>query len=388
MASPSRLAKQHDFIKNALSRGATKAAVAYELRVPVSTLKSYISSTDLDTVVATPQAADFEVTLEDKLKIRLAELEARARKSKNLDVQHELVLDEIRGAINASDIRFEPPTLDTAKLLHPHVQVALLSDTHAGEVVDAAGVDGMNEYNWTIMEQRLINWREALLSYKEYRPFEISELQLWVLGDMCSGSNHPEIVETNEYSAAEQGVRMGFLLGQLVESLVEHYPKITVYAVVGNHPRVANKPASKQVFNNFDWVAYKIMEQHLANYTSVTCKVPMGGFVVAEVAGLNYLLFHGDGIRSTMPGVPWGGVMRRVNELSKLYAQRDIKLHGFAVGHFHQSANVQNILMNGSIKGIDEYSKKNFGSGEVPTQLIAWFDEAKHRLTDVSRINP
>lgn len=388
----SKLAQHHDYIRTALEEGLNKRKIADLLVVAPSTVKDYINSCpDLRDIK--PPVAEFyesmvdEVSDTDKLKRQLADLEARARKVKTLDVQHEIVLDEIRASIASADVRFEPPALEPAGQFHRHVQAALLSDLHGGEVVDINGMDGLNEYNWAIMEDRIARWREALLSYKEYRPYPIDELHLWLLGDMCSGSNHAEIVETNEYSAAEQGVRMGFLLGQLVESLVPHYPKIIVDAVPGNHPRLPMKPASKQVFNNFDWVAYKIAEQHTADYPSVEWQIPMGGMLVTQVAGLNYLLFHGDGIRSTMPGVPWGGVVRRTNELSKTYMNRGVRLDGYALGHFHQANAVMNILMNGCVKGPDEHSVKNYGSAEPPTQLIVTFDADKQRRTDVSYIN-
>lgn len=178
------------------------------------------------------------------------------------------------------------------------------------------------------------------------------------------------------------------LLGQWIEALVPHYPKITVYGVAGNHPRTKVKPQAKQVFDNFDWLSYCIAEVYLRDYKSVSFHVPRSGFVVAQVAGLDVLLFHGDGIRSSMPGVPWGGVMRRVNELKRQYAERGVFLDGFALGHFHQANAVSgNVWMNGSVKGVDEWVLKQFGHGEKPRQLLLTFDKAKSRNTDVSYID-
>jgi hypothetical protein len=168
----------------------------------------------------------------------------------------------------------------------------------------------MNEFNWEILERRMAKIQRSLRSFQENRPWPIEELQVWMLGDMCSGSNHPEIVETNEYTAAEQGIKVGRLLGQWLEELVPYYPAITVHGVAGNHPRLSLKPASKNVFNNFDWVAYQVAETYLRNY-DVKCVFPRSAFSVAEIAGLKHLLTHGDGIRSTMPGVPWGGALHR-----------------------------------------------------------------------------
>jgi hypothetical protein len=385
-----RCTANHEYIEAELVAGTTKVDIAKAVGVSETTIRRYISqylSEVVPNAVFEDDVETYRISREDKLAAEVKELRARARKVTHVDVQAERVYDEIRSALEAPAPVFDPPEPDPPSEMNRHVQAALLSDLHAGEIVDLAAMDSVNEYNWQIMEERLASWRESLLSYQRYRPYPIDELQLWFLGDMCSGSNHPEITETNEFSAAEQGVRVGHLLGDIVQSLVPHYPSIKVYGVPGNHPRLPAKPASKQVFNNFDWVAYQIADVKLENYDSVETFFPLGGYAVAEIAGLNYLLWHGDGVRSSMPGVPWGGVMRRVPQLKQTWMDKGIVLDGHGVGHFHRSAWVENILMNGSVKGPDEYSVKNFGSGESPTQLLATFDADKQRLTDVSRIN-
>jgi predicted phosphodiesterase len=206
---------------------------------------------------------------------------------------------------------------------------------------------------------------------------------------MNGGINHQELAETNEFSIAEQCVLTGDLLGQWTEPLVEAYPRVTVVGVAGNHPRVSKQPANKRVFDNFDWLSYKRAEAYLSRYATVEFHLPRSGYHVHEVAGRNMLFFHGDGIRSSMPGVPWGGIMRRVNEMKKQYASQGVLLDYFALGHFHQANIVQSsIFCNGSVKGLDEYTLKQFGGGEPPTQLLLTFCRDKRRLTDVSFINP
>jgi hypothetical protein len=331
------------------------------------------------------------VSVHEKQEHELKQLRAKVRSVRKVDVANEVVLDEIRDAIQAAEPKFPRLPRAAGGSGTPHVQTVLVSDLHGGEVVLPEAVDGMNEYNWEHCTARMADMQKSLISYKENRPYDIEELQVWFLGDMCSGTNHAEITETNEFSAAEQGYKVGILLGKWVEQLVPHYPKIKVIGVPGNHPRVPQAPANKQVFNNFDWMAYKIAEVYLGNYESVSCTFPEAGMHVAEVAGRNILLFHGDGIRSSMPGVPWGGVVRRGAALKAQYAQHPTKpifIDGFALGHFHQSGHVGGVFMNGSIKGPDEYSMKQFGTSEQPTQLLLTWNPRKRRLTDVSYINP
>lgn len=387
----SRLLEHKALIEEMAASGITKQEAADRLGVPHSTLRSFILRQKIEwskPAMTLPEAGA-EVSREEVLEAELRDLRSKVKSVRSIDVAHERVLAEIREAVTAAEPRHTPPALDLALPEHPHVQALLLSDLHGGEVVDPEQVDYLNAYSWDICLRRMSEVKHSLLSFKKNRPYGIEELHLWLLGDMCSGSNHQEIAETNEFSAAEQGYQVGMMLGQWIEDLVPEYPSIVVHGVAGNHPRVPAKPQSKQVFNNFDWMSYKIAETYLTRYGSVRCHFPRAGHTVVETAGLNVLLFHGDGIRSTMPGVPWGGVMRRVRELRSQYAQMGIPLHGYALGHFHSANAVAgNIWMNGSLKGTDEYSLKQFGSGEPPEQLLVTFDPRKRRRTDVSYITP
>jgi predicted phosphodiesterase len=120
----------------------------------------------------------------------------------------------------------------------------------------------------------------------------------------------------------------------------------------------------------------------------VDWEIPTGAQLVREVAGLKFLLWHGDGVRSSMPGVPWGGVMRRWNELKSTYAAQGTLLDYVVVGHFHQACVVPGVFMNGSVVGPNAYGLKNFGGGQRATQLLITVDERKSRVTDVCYLTP
>lgn len=378
----SRLDAQRDRIRAAVVLGASQRELAKQFGVARSTMQDWLKTNHIEVKPPTPELDA------DILKAEVKDLRAQARKVTDTNVQFERVLKEIQSAVLAAPVEYVAP--DTVLTEHkPHVQTLLLSDLHAGEVVDPEAINGLNEYNWDILvRERMPDLQAALLSFQSARPYPINELHIWCLGDMCSGHNHQELAETNEFPSAEQAYRVGMLLGQWIEELVPYFPRIVVECVPGNHSRLNKAPANKQVFNNFDWLAYKIAETYLANYVeagSVSFVVTRSGYIVSEVAGNNILLFHGDGIRSTMAGVPWGGVTRRWAELKKGYAEQGIYLDGAALGHFHQSNVVgRSIFMNGSVKGTDEYVQKNFGSGEKPCQLLLTWDPEHERLTDAS----
>lgn len=377
-------------VKADIARGASQRDIAVKYNAARSTVRDFLTRHALTTAGVGGNAVPTgDVTREEQLEAELRELRAEARKNRSADVQAERLLEAVRATIKPALEAYVPP-LPTASEATPHTQVLLLSDLHAGEVVNAEEVNGMNSYDWeTLADLRMPNIHRALLSYQTNRPYPIDELQVWMLGDMVGGDLHDELARTNDFPAAEQCFKTGMLLGQFIEQLVPEYPRIVIHTVNGNHGRLPKKPAAKQVFNNFDWLAYQIAAQYTRTYESVAWNISRGNQTLAEVAGQTVLLFHGDGIRSSMPGVPWGGVMRRTNEIKKQYAERGVYLDGFAIGHFHQANAVSGpIWMNGSVKGPDEWVLKNFGYAEAPTQLLLTFNAKKGRRTDVSYINP
>ncbi len=329
------------------------------------------------------QPTDFELLQAEHRRLKTA-----ARKHRTVDVQAEALLREIRNTVLPAEPVYDAPEAAEGDG-KPHMHVLLLSDLHVGEVVDSEAVNGLNQFNWEILLERMDNIHTSLRSFQNARPYPIDELVIGWLGDMNGGRNHQELAETNEFPVAEQCYRTGMLLGRWVEPLVQDYPKIRIIGVAGNHPRTTQQPANKQVFDNFDWLSYMYAQTYLSKYDTIETFFPRSGYHVADIAGKNMLFFHGDGIRSSMPGVPWGGVMRRVNELKKSYAEQSTLLSYYALGHFHQANVVQSsIFMNGSVKGLDEYSLKQFGAGEKPCQLLLTFCRSTQRLTDVSFITP
>lgn len=378
-------------IRGFAAQGQSQRFIADKYGVSRDTVQRFLKGNGIEIAGEPVNAFVGDPTREELLAAEVKDLRKAARTVRGIDVANARVVEAIEEALGeGAPVQFEP----APKILEHrgHEQVLLLSDLHGGEVVDPEAMDGINQYNWAICQERMESVFHSVLSYKDTRSYEIDVLQIWMLGDMCSGANHQEIAETNEFPQAVQARVVGELLARFIERLVPHYPRIVVYGVSGNHPRTTKAPAAKQVFDNWDWMSYIFVEVFLRQYIeagSVECHFPQSGFLVAEVAGLNFLLWHGDGVRSTMVGFPGGGVLRRVRELKAQWAQKGTLIHGVALGHFH-SAHVLpgHVYVNGSVKGPDEWCLKQYGYGDVPEQLLLTFDPRKHRRTDVSSINP
>lgn len=377
-------------LEQLLQQHGSQGAVAGQLGVPHGTISNWYVAAQrrlgrqfkAPAKLNTPEAVE-AVSREEVLETELREARAALRKSRKLEVQEERLYNMVAEAIRTTPSRLPDAKPAKASATASNVLLAPLSDTHAGEIVDSEVMDGINEYNWEIMEERLVRWSDGIISHKEHYADPINRLVIAGLGDMLSGSNHEELAETNEFPIAEQCWKFSHTFAELVTRLVPHFASIDIYGVPGNHPRVKKLPANKQVFNNFDWLMYEATGLRLANHQSVNCHFTKAGQKIIPIAGKNIYAFHGDGIRSSMPGVPWGGVMRRTNEIKKDYADRGTIIDYFLLGHFHQTNACSNIWMNGSVKGSDEYVKKQFGAGEAARQLLINFSEKHSRVTGI-----
>lgn len=370
--------------------------VARHLEIPKSTLQNHL---DRRGIPAAKQTAKIDVpNMPDQisevevLRQRIAELERAARRDRKEHVYDERVTAAVEANLQRVKPRFKVPhRKQTGSSRTAHEFVLLLSDLHAGEVVSLEETGGINQFNWQIMLDRLNRLRESVASYQDNRPYPVERLRIFALGDQLSGNIHAELEATNEIPLAEATVQLGTDLADYVESFTELFREVTFDGVVGNHPRAHKKPWAKQGFDNADWTAYHIAAQTLRKHDRVRFDIPKASQHVVKIAdNWNGLLLHGDGIRSSMPGVPWGGVMRRVNTLAPSYLAVGTQIHYYFLGHFHSANWVQSnagwIGMNGSVKGPDEYSLKAFGGGAPPQQVLLTF-HPERGATDFSVVD-
>jgi hypothetical protein len=365
--------------------------VAKRLGMAATTLKSHCQRHGIEFKKNTARVAPIGTVSELEIaNHKIKELEAAQRSKRVTDVRDERIIREFKEAIPACKSKYKSPSI-SKKGEQDHEHILLLSDLHANEVVSYEETLGLNAYDWQIMIDRLRRVQESVLSFQEHRPYPIRKLNVWMLGDMTSGSIHDELVETNEFPHEHAVVQLGYDLGHWLEEFIPYYPDIEVCGVVGNHPRKRKKPQSKAATDNSDWTLYKFIETYHRLNEQIQFKVPNAKFqdvVVAE--RWRAFLMHGDGIRSTMVDVPWGGVIRKMGKYEAQFQQAGMPIDFFACGHYHQSNDVRGVstrlYMNGSVKGLDEFTLDRYGAGQQPQQLLLTVN--KHRgVTDVSYID-
>lgn len=266
--------------------------------------------------------------------------------------------------------------------MRPVTQVVHLSDVHFGERVDFFETAGFNEYNAEIASRRLFQLEKIIVKSREVieHVHEVEELRLLLIGDIAGGDIHPELAETNDLDMFHQWAQGSFVLSQFIRRLAAQYPRVVVVGVPGNHGRLTQQRRYKRRYVNWDFITYQTMSLMLMDQPNVEFDFPMSPFTITKVYDWNFLLYHGDEIKSWM-GIPWYGIDRATARLRELFQGRGELFHYVALAHFHNSGELDRalgkVLLNGSLVGGSEYSLGVMFTSSKPTQRV-YFVHPEH----------
>jgi hypothetical protein len=158
-----------------------------------------------------------------------------------------------------------------------------------------------------------------------------------------------------------------------VQLLTDEFKKCHVVSVVGNHGRTTRKPRMKQrVRTNFDWLIAKMVERHFRADRRVTFTIPESADALIQIYNYGHLVTHGDQVSG---GGGIGGIyppiMRMRARKQGRYLATGKSFSTLWLGHWHQYISTPAMVVNGSLKGPDEYSLIMGFSHEQPQQALA-----------------
>ena len=307
-------------------------------------------------------------------KLSKVRTEASILKAHVKELESDLDQAEIRGQLftQLAGHTYKPPTWLTRKPRKSSgVVCTILSDTHFDEVVRPEEINFRNEYNREIAVKRLKTYfQKVILLTKEYiTGINYEGCVLFLGGDIFSGDIHEELSETNEDTMLASVIFWTEQITAGINLLAEHFNYVHVPCVVGNHGRRTRKPRHKLlVKDNFDWFLSKTLEQRFIGNNKVTFDVAAGADLMVEVQDTTYLLTHGDQAKGGggIGGI-WPPLMRMVAK-----KRNNVDFDYMVLGHFHQliMAPSSGFLLNGSLKGYDEYAAIGNFAFEVPQQAL------------------
>lgn len=342
---------------------------------------------DLEAAFAEPDAAA-ESVLSAKNRLLRRTLAQQVERNVYLETQVDLLtaIDSI-GAKKPS----WPTPRRSRRSRTPGIANLVLSDLHLDEVVNPAEIGGVNAYSRAIAERRLrTTFEKFVLIAKEYiAGIDYDGAVVPMLGDTFSGNIHAELKETNEVSILDS---IDFWIDHFVagfQLVADEFGKLHVPCTPGNHGRNTYKPVMKgRARDNFDFLFMRQVARALAGDGRITFEIPDSTDVQMKQYGTTFHYTHGDQFRggSGISGVFTPlmlGDMRKRKRQAAVGAPYDV----LVLGHFHQYLPTPWFIMNGSLKGYDEYASiANFGF-EVPKQAF-WVTTPEQGVTFSAPILP
>lgn len=324
------------------------------------------------------------------LKAQIKDLKSQLREAERHENTIEVVKDKI---LKLSHLTPKIPNWvlnpQPKKRNLPGVPTLFMSDLHWSEIVFADQVGNKNAFNIRIAKRRvrtLIENTIHLLKDHMVNP-EYPGIVLALGGDMFSGDIHDELKESNEQTMLQSVLDLYGVMIWVIEELLKHFPKIFIPCVTGNHGRMTKKVQHKnRVYSNFDWQLYKFLEKHY--HPAAGMKDPRVEFQVSDgsdcyykIFNHRYLLTHGDQFRGGdgMIG-PLGPIMRGDFKKRARNSQIDMDYETMILGHFHTLMMLPRLIVNGSLKGLDEYAWAGNFSFEVPAQAL-WMTHPRNGIT-------
>lgn len=257
------------------------------------------------------------------------------------------------------------------KRIHRGTLVAFLSDPHVGEVVNPDEIGGYNKYNLEIAEQRMERFfeRTIVVARNYLAGVKYDGIVLPMGGDLVSGDIHLELQETNEISTLRTTEIVVPWLARGIEMFKDEFKKVHVVSAPGNHGRNTIKPRhKKRSENNADTHIARLLAMQLDGDPDITFDIPESSDVDFKIYDYTFTMEHGDNLRfnGTSEIGSIGPVKRGNLRKTKKRQEQDRPFKYGLYGHFHQfvPAYTQGFVMNGSIKGYDEYAS----DGQFPPE--------------------
>jgi len=253
--------------------------------------------------------------------------------------------------------------------------LALLSDLHAEERVDAYTVNNLNEYNPEICKQRVSNYFVNLLKLikKERQDVKINRLVLALLGDNINGDIHEEYKQTNYLTPIEASLFVYEIFINGINYLLKDkgLEKIDVICKIGNHSRTTLKPyTNEEAKMSYEYGIYKHLAKHYENESRINFIIDDSYFTYIKIYDVMVRAHHGHNVKFgggigglTVPLIKY---IHRANEQIK--ADLDI------IGHFHTRYSLPFVLVNGSVVGFDGYALKIGARPERAMQTLQLID--------------
>lgn len=222
--------------------------------------------------------------------------------------------------------------------------VVCLSDMHAGMEVK----NWWNSFNIDILKERLHKYLDSIIEIQSLH--KCKECKLVLGGDEISGIIHTSLRVQNNEDVIQQLKLVIEFIGEFIIELQNHFEKIDVYGVAGNHSRIMpNKEDSLNGENLEEMLLYCLDLKFKNNPNVEICEYARIDNTICCMktrGGKLFYIVHGD--KDSVGNV-----------VQNLTLMTGIKPDGIIMGHRHHNAletvHGVKVIQCGCVVGADDY---------------------------------
>lgn len=233
--------------------------------------------------------------------------------------------------------------------------VLMLSDWHYGALCDSQ----WNYYDTNVAKGRAEQLVAKTQSY--ILSLGITDLIVEINGDMCEGMINIGNRVASEESVVEQIINVSKLLSKCILSLKPYVNSIKVVTTLGNHGRLTpNRKEQADERENFEMLIPEFLRLTLGDDIPIVTSQGLD-FVKYEFDDKIICLSHGHHDKAKSA----------IDNMIRVYKVVPDEIH---LGHWHHMSDLNDsnihVVVNGSIKGVDDFGLKATRCTTQPSQNL------------------
>ena len=289
------------------------------------------------------------IRLQDARREYNKELRAEARYENLVNIMKDCLSDVV-----TSNIEFGKKHLHIENKKSKYA-ILMLSDWHYGALCDSQ----WNYYDTNVAKERAEQLIAKTQSY--ILSLGVTDLIVEINGDMCEGMINIGNRVASEESVVEQIINVSKLLSECILSLKPYVNSIKVVTTLGNHGRLtSNKKEQADERENFEMLIPEFLRLTLGDDITIVTSQGLD-FVKYEFDDKIICLSHGHHDKATSA----------IDNMIRVYKVVPDEIH---LGHWHHMSDLNDsnihVVVNGSIKGVDDFGLKATRCTTQPSQNL------------------
>lgn len=294
---------------------------------------------------------------EYKERIRLQDARREYNKELRAEARYENLVNIMKDCLSdvaTSNIEFGEKHLHIENKKSKYA-ILMFSDWHYGALCDSQ----WNYYDTNVAKERaeqlVVKTQSYILS------LGITDLIVEINGDMCEGMINIGNRVASEESVVEQIINVSKLLSKCILSLKPYVNSIKVVTTLGNHGRLTpNRKEQADERENFEMLIPEFLRLTLGDDIPIVTSQGLD-FVKYEFDDKIICLSHGHHDKNKSA----------IDNMIRVYKVVPDEIH---LGHWHHMSDLNDsnihVVVNGSIKGVDDFGLKVTRCTTQPSQNL------------------